>query len=118
MIKNKILLLLLLLFSTIVIAQQKKYVSYAVKKGETIKSIARDYDITTRDLLRLNPGVKRKPNAETVIIVPNKNFGKELKIITGNSDKMKEIVIEIIISYNLEYRIRDYINFGYIVVYS
>jgi LysM repeat protein len=77
MIKNNILLLLLLLFSTIVIAQQKKYVSYAVKKGETIKSIARDYDITTRDLLRLNPGVKRKPNAETVIIVPNKNFGKE-----------------------------------------
>ncbi|MDB2481728.1 hypothetical protein N9W84_01015 [bacterium] len=48
----------------------------------------------------------------------NKNFGKELKIITGNSDKMKEIVIEIIISYNLEYRIGDYINFGYIVVYS
>ena len=75
--KNKFLLLLFLLFTAVVIAQQKKYVSYAVKKGETIKSIARNHNISTRDLLNLNPGVKRKPKAETVIIVPNKDFGKK-----------------------------------------
>lgn len=75
--KNKFLLLLFLLFTAVVIAQQKKYVSYEVKKGETIKSIAKNHNISTRDLLNLNPGVKRKPKAETVIIVPNKNFGKK-----------------------------------------
>ena len=74
--KNKFLLLLFLLFTAVVIAQQKKYVPYTVKKGETIKSIAKNYNVSTRDLLNLNPGVKRKPKAETVIIVPNKNFGK------------------------------------------
>ena len=79
--KNKFLLLLLLLFTVAVIAQQKKYVSYTVKKGETIKSIAKDYNISTRDLLNLNPGVKRKPKAETVIIVPNRNFGKKVVVV-------------------------------------
>ena len=48
----------------------------------------------------------------------NKNFGEEVKIITGNSKRMKEIVIDIIVSYNLKYRVGDYINFGYIIVYS
>lgn len=63
-------------------AQQKKYVSYTVKKGESIKSIAKEYNISTRDLLRLNPGVKRKPKATTVIIVPNLNYGKKVVMFT------------------------------------
>ncbi len=79
--KIKFLLLLLLLFSAVVFGQQKKYVSYSVKRGETIKSIAKIHKISTRDLLRLNPGVRRKPKAETVIIVPNKNFGKQVTIV-------------------------------------
>jgi hypothetical protein len=48
----------------------------------------------------------------------NKNFGKEMKIITGNSYKMKSLVIDVIVSFGLEYRVGDYINFGYIVIYS
>ena len=64
--------------SAITFAQQKKYVSYTVKKGETIKTIAKDYGLTTRDLLKLNPGVKRKPKENTVIIVPNKNYSKDI----------------------------------------
>ncbi len=51
--------------------QQKKYISYTVKKGETIKSIAKDNDMKVRDLLRLNPDVSRKPDANTVIVIPN-----------------------------------------------
>lgn len=38
-------------------------------------------------------------------------------IITGNSDKMKEIVIDIIKEYNLDYKIGDFYNPGYIRVY-
>lgn len=65
--------MLIFLTSLTACGQQKKYVSYTVKKGETIKSIAKDNDMKVRDLLRLNPDVSRKPDAKTVIIIPNKN---------------------------------------------
>lgn len=72
----------ILLFSTVItFAQEKKYISYEVKKGETLKSIAKNYDLSTRDLARLNPGVSRKPVLGTVIIVPNKNYGKVTTVV-------------------------------------
>ncbi|SDX38202.1 amino acid/amide ABC transporter substrate-binding protein, HAAT family [Lutibacter oricola] len=71
-------IIVVLLISSISCAQQKKYISYTVKKGETIKAIAKDYNMSTKDLLRLNPDVSRKPRANTVIIVPNKNYGKKV----------------------------------------
>ena len=74
--KVKFLISILVFCAFTLVAQQKKYVSYTVKKGETMKSIAKDYDASTRDLLRLNPDIGRKPKANTVIIVPNKNYGK------------------------------------------
>ncbi|UMB60389.1 LysM peptidoglycan-binding domain-containing protein [Lutibacter sp. A80] len=74
----KFLVLILMLCTFNMVAQQKKYVSYVVKNGETMKSIAKDYDISTRDLLRLNPDIGRKPKENTVIIVPNKNYGKQV----------------------------------------
>lgn len=57
--------------------QQKKYISYSVKKGETIKLIAKRLGIKTKDLLQLNPDVVRKPAPETVIIIPNHKFEQE-----------------------------------------
>lgn len=71
---KKIKLFICLTFLTVFVAcgQQKKYVSYTVKKGETIKTIAKDNDMKVRDLLRLNPDVSRKPDAQTVIIIPNR----------------------------------------------
>jgi LysM repeat protein len=74
----KFLITLIFLTTSILGAQEKKYTSYIVKKGETIKSIAKEFDISTRDLLRLNPDVSRRPDFETVIIVPNKNYGKNI----------------------------------------
>ncbi|PCI09547.1 MAG: hypothetical protein COB73_05305 [Flavobacteriaceae bacterium] len=69
----------LLLFVSVLTAcgQQKKYISYTVQQGETMKSIAKEYGMKTRDLLRLNPDVSKKPSANTVIIIPNENYGKE-----------------------------------------
>ncbi len=90
--KIKILIVFLFLTSAIAIAQQKKYVSYTVKKGETIKSIAREHHLSTRDLLRLNPDVGRKPKPNTVIIVPNKNYGK--KEIVKAVDTLKYHVVQ------------------------
>lgn len=69
----------LLLFVSVLTScgQQKKYISYTVQQGETMKSIAKDNDMKARDLMRLNPDVSKKPSANTVIIIPNKNYGKE-----------------------------------------
>lgn len=85
--KINLLLLFLFLSTAITFAQQKKYVSYTVKRGETIKSIAKVYHLSKKDLLRLNPGVRKKPKPNTVIIVPNKNYGKNvpIKIKTENN---------------------------------
>lgn len=86
---NKIQLLVLFLFLSISIsfAQEKKYVSYATKKGETLKSIAKIYNMSKKDLMRLNPGVSKKPKPNTVIIVPNKNFGKVVPEIKEVDEK-------------------------------
>jgi LysM repeat protein len=82
--KITLLFVFLFLFSVIAFAQQKKYVSYTVKKGETVKSIAKAYHITSRDLLQLNPDISRNLAPSTVIIVPNLNFGKqEVKVANG-----------------------------------
>ncbi len=86
--KIKLLVLFLFLSASIVVAQQKKYVSYTVKKGETLKSISRSYKISKRDLRRLNPGVGNRPKASTVIIVPNKNFGKAVVEIKNVGNKL------------------------------
>ncbi len=82
----KLLFLLIFMTSLAACGQQKKYVSYTVKKGETIKSIAKDNDIKVRDLLRLNPDVSRKPDANTVIIIPNK---KKEEVTTTSTDTYK-----------------------------
>jgi len=79
----------LVLFSCITLAQQKKYVSYTVKNGETVKSIAKAYHITSKDLLQLNPDISKNLVPNTVIIVPNLNYGKqevkqEVKVNNGN----------------------------------
>ena len=92
--KNIKLLFLLIFMSTLTACgQQKKYVSYTVKKGETIKSIAKDNDMRVRDLLRLNPDVSRKPDANTVIIIPNnKKKISEVKIneVEGKTHTVKK----------------------------
>ncbi|MFB9272552.1 MULTISPECIES: LysM peptidoglycan-binding domain-containing protein [Flavobacteriaceae] len=87
--KIKFLISILAFCAFTMVAQQKKYVSYTVKKGETMKTIAKDYDVSTRDLLRLNPDIGRKPKENTVIIVPNKNYGKQIS-------KVKETEIYIV----------------------
>ena len=54
--------------------QQKRYLSYTVKKGETMRSIAKKLDVKTKELMRLNPDVGRKPKADTQLIIPNMKF--------------------------------------------
>ena len=75
-------------------AQQKKYISYTVKRGETMKTIAKKLDMKTRDLLRLNPDVGRRPKPDTQIIIPNKDFGKEAKVNEIVTEKIDSTGVE------------------------
>ena len=66
--------------------QQKEYVKYSVKKGETMRTIAKKLEMKTKDLLRLNPDVSRRPRPSTVIVIPYKKLN-----FTENSLQLKEI---------------------------
>lgn len=70
----KLFVILFLAFVATSCGQQKKYISYEIKEGETIKDIAKRLDMKTKDLLRLNPDVGRRPIPNTIIIIPNKEF--------------------------------------------
>ena len=77
------LVIVCMLFSVVLIAQEKKYVSYAIQQGETLKSIAKKFKIKKRDLRKLNPDIGRKPVMSTVIIVPNLNYNKGNAVISS-----------------------------------
>jgi len=82
----KFFIFLCILTFTVSCGQQKKYVQYKVKEGETMRVIAKKLDMRTRDLMRLNPDIGRKPEMNTVIIVPS----KQLKIKNKNNDTREE----------------------------
>lgn len=76
---KKIILLFGFCLFTFLVAcgQQKKFISYTVQNGESVREIAKRYDVKSRTILRLNPGLKRKPKANTVILIPNVNYSEE-----------------------------------------
>lgn len=82
---KKVLLLLCVLTFCVFSANaqnQKKYITYTVKKGESIRKIAKRYKLKSKDLYRLNPDVKRRPKANTVILIPNVNYKEDAVVIT------------------------------------
>ena len=46
----------------------------------------------------------------------NKSWGQEMRIITGNSAYMKNIVCEILIFYKLNFTLDNLYNMGYITI--
>jgi LysM repeat protein len=70
----KLLILLLLIGCSSIFAQDKKFVTYKVKPGETIQSISKALAVTPYDLLKLNPDIKGKVTADDIIIIPNKAY--------------------------------------------
>lgn len=73
--KKLILFFLFLFFSAAVFSQQ--YKTHAVKEGETLESISRNYKVTPHDIIKLNPELKDgkvKPNS--VLIIPGETTGQ------------------------------------------
>lgn len=67
-------------------SQQKRYISYKVKEGETIRDIAERIDVKTEDLVRLNPDIGENPSANSVIIIPNPEYKKSIPLIQKPKD--------------------------------
>ena len=70
--------------------QQKKFITYKVKKGETMRVIAKRLDIETKDLMRLNPDVGRRPKPNTEIVIPNKKITK----VVEEKDLLKDVIVK------------------------
>ena len=46
----------------------------------------------------------------------NNNWGQEMRIITGNSFLMKEVVCQVLIFYKLDFTLDNLRNMGYITI--
>lgn len=70
----KFFIFLCILTFTVSCGQQKRYIQYKVKKGETMSEIAQKLAMKTANLKRLNPDVNGEPKANTFLVVPQKNL--------------------------------------------
>jgi LysM repeat protein len=78
----KVFIFLCILTFTVSCGQQKRYIQYKVKQGETMSKIAQKLDMKTKDLLRLNPDIASEPRSNSFIVVPEnklKNFKNKVK---------------------------------------
>ena len=92
--KLQFLLLICILTFAVSCGQQKRYVSYKVKDGETMRDIAKRLDMKTKDLLRLNPDVSRRPDPNTVIVIPNPEIKKGISSSSSESTEEQPITTE------------------------
>jgi len=82
---SKYLFIAFLLLTSISSFSQEKSKTHKVEAGETVRSIAKKYQITPYDLIKINPDLQDPPAEGTVIIIPAlKNDA------TGIMDKAKE----------------------------
>ncbi len=61
-------------------------------------------------------GYRHREASDLCHLFIKENWGEELKIITGNSTQMKQIVCEILKFYDLNYSLDNPYNMGYIIV--
>ena len=71
---KKLLGFFLLLMMTSCVATAQKYKSHKVERGETIESIAKQYDVNADDIIRLNPEARRGIRKNNVLVIPSKSL--------------------------------------------
>jgi len=70
----KLLVIIGILTFTVSCGQQKRYLQYRVKSGETMSSIAEKLNMNPKDLLRLNPDFTETPKPNSYIVVPESKY--------------------------------------------
>ena len=91
------LVVFLFLFGWVsVFAQDKKFITYKVKEGETVQSISKTLSITPYDLLKLNPDIKDDVTKDDVLIIPNKQYDPlvDLSIADLSGVGEKDIIVD------------------------
>lgn len=86
----KFFIFLCILTFTVSCGQQKRYIQYKVKQGDTMSKIALKLDMNTPDLLRLNPDVLGEPIPNSYIVVPQ----NKLKTFKKGTVKTKTTVLD------------------------
>lgn len=119
---NKILLVLIavLIFSFTSLNAQN-FSTHKVKKGETIEGIAKRYYVSTSDIYRLNPEVKKELKPNTILVIPISKAKKpevtEIKELQGfkkHKTKRKETLFGISKKYDVSIEdIKKYNKFLY-----
>ncbi|MDI9311754.1 MAG: LysM peptidoglycan-binding domain-containing protein, partial [Limnohabitans sp.] len=66
-------IVLLLGFTQIIFAQQEKVFKHIIQKDETISSIAKKYNISINDIIKINPGSEKGIQENTTLFIPNNN---------------------------------------------
>jgi len=108
---KKLLLIIIAIVSFQTFAVSQNFKTHIVKQGDTVESIARQYQITTADVYALNPDAKKKLSVNDVLIIPNTkstNSGnekvekKELIGYETHKVKKKETLYSISKEYNIE----------------
>lgn len=85
------LVLFVFLFGWVsILAQDKKYITYKVKEGENIQSIAKSLAITPYDLLKLNPDIKDNVVVNDIIIIPNKSYNPLSDVTNADLSSISE----------------------------
>jgi LysM repeat protein len=74
--------------------QQKRYIQYRVKKGETMSKIAQKLEMKKKDLIRLNPDIDSEPKANSFIVVPEKNLSLLNQKIEGRKEDINEVTLD------------------------
>ena len=77
----KLFSFLLFLVSTVVFSQEK--IKHTVVKGESVYSIAKMYQVKPAEILDLNPKAKKTLKLNSILLVPNKGYKPEEKIISS-----------------------------------
>lgn len=84
--------------------QETKGIYHLVKKGERVRKIAEKYGVKSKDIYRLNPGLKRRPKPNTRILIPvdvSEGLSKILPINQVHKVQSKETLYGICKQYNI-----------------
>lgn len=106
---KKLLLIIIIILSCQSFALSQNYRTHKVKQGDTVESIAKQYQVSMSDIYTLNPDAKMKLNLDSVLIIPNsKSFSEDVpteirELIGYETHKVKRK--ETLYSISKEYKI-------------
>ena len=101
---KKLLGFFLVLLMTSCSATAQQYKSHKVSRGETVESIAKQYDISPDDIIKLNPEARRGVRRNSMLIIPSKSIKPATDInvtFTNHKVRRKETLYGIAKKYGI-----------------